>query len=181
MPAGVIRDPFEYDEANWRAETNSRLDQLERQPSLLAPIVQFARPITDLSVVAPFAFQAVGPDVGGIATTPLWESVWVQATHRGMFLKQKYQSTAPCRFRITAFDVTSGVTYTLNIPNALRTLPSTGGVPLDFTIRWFHGLPLWSGAVTLTTYGSRTSGAAFFGPPTSGFVQIDGRGCTVTG
>lgn len=178
MPVGLIRDPFDYDEANWRASVDSRLSQLERQPQRLAPVVQYARPLTALSFFPPFAFTqvAVAPTF-----TPLWESLWSQTTHRGLFLGFKYQSTDACQFRIEAYDAASATTYTLNIPSATVTLPSTGGVPASKEIRWFHGLPLWTGGVSLTIYGSTTSGTAYFSPPYSGFVQIDSRGCTATG
>ena len=178
MPVGLIRDPFDYDEANWRASVDSRLSQLERQPQRLAPVVQYGRPLTALSFVAPFAFTqvAVAPTF-----TPLWESLWSQTVHRGLFIGMKYQSTSACQFRINALDVASGTTYTLNIPSATVTLPATGGVVTSFQVRWFHPLPLWRSGVVITLYGSTTAGTAYFSPPYSGFVQIDARACTTTG
>ena len=178
MPVGLIRDPFDYDEANWRASVDSRLSQLERQPQRLAPVVQYARPLTALSFFPPFAFTqvAVAPTY-----TPLWESLWTQTVHRGLFLGMKYQSTSTCQFRIVATDLDTATPYQLDLPSATVSLPATGGVATSFQVRWFHPLPLWTGGVQVVISASTTAGTAYFSPPYSGFVQIDARGCKTTG
>jgi hypothetical protein len=160
----------QYPGADPEVALSGRVRALEAEPQLLPPIPHPARPFQSLSAALDGYMDITS---GGLVTC--WDTIVDRLVHRGVFVRIPWQTqagtTGELRLLVNGFRASSAVA----LPAA-----SSG----ELTFRFLHFLTLWTTVdAPLAIQARRTGGAnaVRIGPPYTGFVQVDPRGCTSTG
>ena len=160
------------DELAYRRRFDDRLAAVELRPQLLPPVVHPGRPVQPLDVVALDGYQ----NITSATFVTCWDTLMDRIVHEGFYVAIPWETETGTTGEVQGF-LYSGL-YTTS---AVALPAASSGV---LTFRWLHGQELWTSTDVSAGFQARRTGGSNnvrIGPPVTGLVQVDPRGCTTTG
>jgi hypothetical protein len=180
MPEQAAAPSDDY--LKWRKSVDDRLNAEHRAPQLIEGLTYPLAPYGGAGAPTGLWYIPVtAATFTRLQDSEPWLCTMERLVRKGILVRVPWTTDAATtgELRLEGGGGIQGLTP--NEPTAAVVLPAASSGIVTF--RWLHGAPLWGVGASLFVAARRTGGAGNvnIGYPFGGVVQIDPRGCTVTG